>query len=283
MVQPDQITTDSRDSREKEYVLGTADDEIQRLKLQHVVWRPETTAAWQKAKFRRGQTLLDVGCGPGHATMDLADIVGPQGEVIAIDQSQRFLDYLAQTCDDRRIENVRIVNHDLATYDFAGIEADGAWLRWVLAFVPHAERVVERLARAIKPGGRVVIHEYYEYQTWTLIPHSDHHQRFVSAVTDSWRATGGEPNIGVALPALLESTGFDLESVRTLTDVLSPEDQRWSWPLSFVATGTERLVELGYLTAEEAAATRRDMENATRNGSRMVTPGLTEIIARKRD
>lgn len=270
-------------SAEKEYVLGTADDEIQRLKLQHVVWRPEATTAWQTAKFRRGQTLLDVGCGPGHATMDLADIVGPDGQILAIDQSQRFLDFLAQTNRVRRIENVRIVNHDLATYDFAGIEADGAWLRWVLAFVPHPERVVERLAGAIKPGGRVAIHEYYEYETWKFIPRSENHERFVAAVVKSWRATGGEPNIGVALPALLESNGFVVESTRTITNVLSPDDQRWSWPITFVATGTQRMVELGYLTSEEAAATRRDMDTATRTGARMVTPGLAEIIARKRD
>ena len=275
--------TAPRTSAEKEYVLGTADDEIQRLKLQHVVWRPEATAAWQAAKFRRGQTLLDVGCGPGHATMDLADIVGPNGQVIAIDQSQRFLDYLAQTNRARRIENVRVINHDLATYDFAGIEADGAWLRWVLAFVPHLQRVVERLARAIKPGGRIAIHEYYEYETWRFIPRSEDHERFVTAVVDSWRARGGEPNVGAALPALLESNGFELERVRTITDVLSPDSQRWSWPISFVATATERMVELGYLTSEEAAATRRHMDFATRSGARMVTPGLAEIIARKRD
>ena len=266
---------------EKEYVLGTADDEIQRLRLQHVVWRPETTAAWQAAKFRRGQTLLDVGCGPGHATMDLADIVGPNGEVIAIDQSQRFLDYLAQTCRDRRLENVRIINHDLATFDFAGIEADGAWLRWVLAFVPHPERVIERLAHAIRPGGRVVIHEYYAYETWRMIPASASHDRFVRAVIESWRASGGEPNVGTQMPALLESRGFEIERTRTFTDLLSPEDQRWVWPATFVVTGTERLVELGYITNDEATAMRRDMEKATKSGSRMVPPGLTEIIARK--
>lgn len=267
---------------EQEYVLGTADDEIQRLRLQHVVWRPETTAAWQAAKFRRGQTLLDVGCGPGHATMDLADIVGPNGQVIAIDQSQRFLAYLAQTCRDRRVENVRIINHDLATFDFAGIQADGAWLRWVLTFIPRPERVVERLARAIKSGGRVVIHEYYAYEDWRLIPASVNHRRFLDAVVASWRASGGEPNIGAEMPKLLESNGFAIERTRAITDILTPEDQRWAWPATFVATGTQRLVELGYLTTDEAAAARRDMEEATRSGARMVTPSLLEVIARKR-
>ena len=268
---------------DKDYVFGTADDEIQRLKLQHVVWRPETTAAWKAAQFARGQTLLDVGCGPGHATMDLADIVGPKGQIIAIDQSQRFLDYLEQTARDRRIENIRTINHDLATYDFDGIQADGAWLRWVLAFIPHPERVIERLARAIKPGGRVVIHEYYAYETWKLIPPSVAHIHFVEKVITTWRESGGEPNIALQLPAMLESVGFEIIGLRTITEIISPRDHRWNWPATFVVSGTERLVELGHFTRDEANVVRRDFERAAREGSRMVTPGLGEIIARKRD
>ena len=64
---------------EKDYVLGTHDEEIARLGLQHRVWRPRVLDAWRRAGFTLGQTILDVGCGPGHATLDLAEIVGPRG------------------------------------------------------------------------------------------------------------------------------------------------------------------------------------------------------------
>src|SRR5258706_6203782 len=81
-------------SPERDYVLGTHDDEIERLALQHRVWRPRALDAWRRAGFTVGQTLLDVGCGPGMATLDLSEIVGPTGRIVAMDRSRRFLDVL---------------------------------------------------------------------------------------------------------------------------------------------------------------------------------------------
>ena len=65
------------ETRDRDYVLGTHDEEIARLGLQHRVWRPRALDAWTRAGFTQGQTLLDVGCGPGHASVDLAELVGP--------------------------------------------------------------------------------------------------------------------------------------------------------------------------------------------------------------
>ena len=66
-------------STERDYVLGTHDEEIERLGLQHRVWLPRASDAWRRAGFSVGHTLLDVGCGPGWATLDLAGIAGPTG------------------------------------------------------------------------------------------------------------------------------------------------------------------------------------------------------------
>ena len=61
------------------YVLGTRDEEIARLGLQHRAWRSRALAAWRTGEFAPGQTVLDVGCGPGFAALDLAKVVGPDG------------------------------------------------------------------------------------------------------------------------------------------------------------------------------------------------------------
>src|SRR5258708_21651917 len=61
---------------ERDYVLGTHDDEVARLGLQHRVWRARALDAWRRPGFTVGQTLLDIGCGPGLASADLAEIVG---------------------------------------------------------------------------------------------------------------------------------------------------------------------------------------------------------------
>src|SRR5678815_5381538 len=74
-----------------EYVLGTHDAEIVRLEHQHRVWRPAALEAWRRAGLSHGQTVIDLGCGPGFAAVDLAEAVGPTGRVIALDKSSRFL------------------------------------------------------------------------------------------------------------------------------------------------------------------------------------------------
>jgi len=63
-----------------DYLLGTRDDEIARLGLQHRVWRAQMLDGFRRARFAPGQTILDVGAGPGFATADLADTVGPGGK-----------------------------------------------------------------------------------------------------------------------------------------------------------------------------------------------------------
>lgn len=73
------MSDDIRDGADEiEYVLGTDDAELARLGFQHQVWARVTVAAWEHAGFHRGATLLDVGCGPGYATFDLASLVGPR-------------------------------------------------------------------------------------------------------------------------------------------------------------------------------------------------------------
>src|SRR6476661_8517008 len=120
---------------ELEYVLGTADAEIWRLGMQHAVWRSDATHAWRIAGFRPGSTIIDVGCGPGFAALDLAELVGPTGRVHAIDQSARFTAHLDAQAAARGIANIATTTADLDGFEFDGLSADGAWIRWVLAFV----------------------------------------------------------------------------------------------------------------------------------------------------
>lgn len=76
------------------YILGTDKEELHRLGLQHQVWASEAHKGWELAGFTAGQTLLDLGCGPGFCTKELAFIVGATGKVIGIDRSEHFIKFL---------------------------------------------------------------------------------------------------------------------------------------------------------------------------------------------
>src|ERR1044071_806657 len=83
---------------ERDYVLGTHDEELARLGLQHRVWRPVVLDCWQRAGITVGKRVLDIGAGPGYATLDLAEIVGSTGVVVAIERSKNFIRAMKATC-----------------------------------------------------------------------------------------------------------------------------------------------------------------------------------------
>ena len=270
-------------SPEKDYVLGTHDDEIDRLALQHRVWRPRALDAWRRAGFTVGQTLLDIGCGPGMATMDLSEIVGPTGRIVAIDRSRRFLDALESRRAQRGLDNITTFEIDLDEGELPARGVDGAWSRWVFAFVKRPRELLERVGGALKPGGVLVLHEYFDYSTWRVAPRSAEFEEFVRVVMETWRQSGGEPDIGLDLPIWLDELGFETQSLRPIIDVVPASNFVWQWPKSFVQVGLRRLVDLGHVTEERARAISDTF--AAREGSPhslVVTPAVLEIIAVRR-
>jgi SAM-dependent methyltransferase len=270
-------------AQDREYVLGTHDVEVQRLHLQNQVWRGRARRAWQRAGFAAGQTILDLGCGPGFASLDLADLAGPSGRVIAIDQSARFLGVLGEAARDRGHANVTAFELDLDDFDRPLPFADAAWARWVFAFVRDPQRLVARLAAAMPPGGAVAIHEYFDYAAWRVSPPEPDVERFVAAVIHSWRASGGEPDIGLVLPRWLEDSGFAVQPLRTHVDLVAPGSDGWRWLAAFVSSGIDRMTALGALERGGADAMRGALQRAAANPrSLMVTPAVVELIARRR-
>ena len=268
--------------QEKDYVLGTHDEEIARLGLQHRVWRPRALDAWRRAGFTAGHTLLDIGCGPGYASADLAEIVGPSGRVHAVDRSGRFLHALAQTSLQRGLANITMHEVDLNTSPLPEVQVDGAWARWVFAFVAQPRKLLSDAARCVKPGGTIVIHEYFDYSTWRVVPQSAEVEEFVREAMESWRADGGEPDIGLEIPRWLHELGWQVETLHPIIDVVSPDNYVWQWPKTFLQVGIRRLVDLGRIPAQradimQAAFDARDVDPH----ALMFTPGVIEIIAVK--
>ena len=72
-------------SENNAYILGTDAQELHRLGIQHQVWASQAHKGWKLANFRAGQTLLDLGSGPGFCSKELAYLTGKSGKVIAVD------------------------------------------------------------------------------------------------------------------------------------------------------------------------------------------------------
>lgn len=266
-----------------DYVLGTHDAEIDRLELQHGVWRPRAIEAWRRAGIAPGQSVIDLGCGPGFAALDLAEVVGPAGRVIALDRSPRFLDVLRRACAARGLGNVEAREHDLDADELPAVEADAAWSRWVFSFVERPRELLGRAARALRTGGALVAHEYLDYGTWRAAPRDAAVEDFVARVMASWRARGGEPDIGPALLGWMPEVGLELASARVIVEVAAPASPHGVWLQRFAEVGLQRLVELGEVSAAQGAALAGAWAAClARPGVHLITPAVLEIVAIRR-
>lgn len=262
---------------EREYVLGTNDAELARLGFQHQVWSTDTTACWERAGFRRGATILDIGCGPGYATFDLADLVGPDGRIVAVDVSQRFVDHLRQQAAARGVANVETRVEDLAALTQPEASVDGAFARWVMCFLPDPGAVIARVARALRPGGSLAIMDYSYYEAFRVAPPSRAVERVLAVVAESFRAHGGNPNVGMDLPAHLAAAGLEVRGIRPLVRVGRPGTALWEWPRTFFQVFLPTLVAAGTLSAAEHAAFWEAFDAATF----FTSPPMVEVIGVK--
>ena len=278
----DALTMARMTSAERDYVLGTHDAEIARLRFQHQLWRPRVREAWLSAGIGPGQRVLDVGAGPGFATLDLADLVGPLGRVVAVERSRRFLDALRVECGARGLAHVDAHELDLMHDPMPAAGLDAAWCRWVACFVNDPALLLVRIREALRPGATLVIHEYVDYATYRCLPRRPAIEEFVRQVMTSWRANGGEPDVARELPAMLRAQGFRLRHARPLGMAVTPQDPAWQWPAGFVRTNAPRLVELGRVNRDWSDRVLAELDAAEADpGSLFVTPLVLELVAER--
>ncbi len=267
---------------DRDYVLGTHNEELARLGLQHRVWRPVVLDCWQRAGITVGKRVLDVGAGPGYAAVDLAEIVGPTGEVVALERSQNFVRAMEEACRARSLTNVKIHELDLMTGELPRQTYDFSWCRWVMSFVNDPALLIRKLSDVMRKGSVAIFHEYGHYETWHFFPRLPNQEHFREHVIATWRDSGGEPDGAVALSTMLPANGFAIRSARPHLFVVRPTDYMWQWPATFIETYLSRLIEMGRIDEEFAGKVRADLASAEKNpNALMTTPLVLEIIAEK--
>ncbi len=275
----------AKSSREQdaEYVLGTGSDESVRLGLQHRLWSASTHLLWERAGVQPGMTVLDLGCGPGHATMDLAQIVGPTGRVIGIDESAAFLKQLNDQAVSRRYKHVDRILGDVQDLENAlpGHDAsiDVAYARWVFCFLADPEAVIRGLARQVKPGGRVAVQDYFNYERClTLAPRREAFTKVIAAAPQR-RSRGGDTDIMAKLPGMFARHGFRIDHLDVVQRIARPGTTLWHWPNSFWQTFVPRLVESGFITPDERTAFDKAWDDAGRDpASFIMLPPVFELV-----
>jgi SAM-dependent methyltransferase len=175
-----------------------------RLDLLAAVMEPHTAWLLDAVGVATGSRCLDVGCGGGHVTRELARRVGPEGRVIGIDVDQDVISLARVDAQREGLTNVFFEVQDAAALE-AG-DFDLAYSRFLLSHVQSPASVLASIAAAVRPGGAVVL-EDTDFRASFCYPESAAYQRFVQLYRATVSRFGGNADIGPALPALLRSAG----------------------------------------------------------------------------
>jgi ubiquinone/menaquinone biosynthesis C-methylase UbiE len=140
------------------YVLGNSPRELSRLSLQAEILRPITERLLLQAGIRKGLRVLDLGCGAGDVSMLAAELVGPTGSVVGIDQSAAAIDKA-----ESRVSNSghrQISFYVSPVEEFSSDEPfDVVIGRYVLIHQPSPSDFLRAARRHVRPGGVIAFHE----------------------------------------------------------------------------------------------------------------------------
>lgn len=180
------------------YVLRGGDEGAKRLALLARVKWPTTKALLRRAGLRKGMRVLDVGCGGGAVTLQLAHWVGPRGQAVGIDQDERAIELAALEAKRRRLPAVfrssqATDRHEKGSYDLV-------FARFLLTHLPDPEKALMQMVQAAKVGGTVVV-EDIDFPGSFCHPACGAYDRYVDLYQQVSKRRGGDPAIG---PRLLE-------------------------------------------------------------------------------
>src|SRR5437667_2158617 len=120
-----------------------------------------------------------------------------------------YLNYFKQECANRNITNVKFINGIAETAEFPENYFDLIYSRLVIGFVPDADLFIEKLSRALAPGGTIAI-EDYAFNGLFLYPTGGDYEKVSPAVMKFWESEGGDLCIAPRIPAIFKKHGIKL-------------------------------------------------------------------------
>jgi SAM-dependent methyltransferase len=178
------------------YALGRSDAETRRLILQHQLYGPFTRQFLTAAGITAGMKVLDVGSGAGDVALLLADLVGPQGQVIGVDVNTDILQVARSRAQAVGWTTVTFHPGDVMDLDR---DFDAVTGRWVLQYTPDPVALLRRARNWLRPGGIVAFQEIDLSSQPRGYPTGPLHEQVVRWTTPPPGAPGPDPQMGLKL------------------------------------------------------------------------------------
>lgn len=190
-------------------------------------WRTaENSAGYLLGDLKAGQDLLDVGCGPGTITIDLAERVAP-GRVVGIDSSGAVIALADELRKNRGLANVSFSIGDAYALQFDDASFDVVHAHQVLQHLTNPVAALKEMYRVMRPGGIVAVRDG-DYATFGWAPADPRLDRWMEIYRQITKRNGAEANAGRYLLGWVQAAGFAGVKVSSSTWTFAdPESRTW--------------------------------------------------------
>lgn len=237
------------------YIIRGGVEGRERLRVLARAMHPTTAALFDRVGVVPGMSCLDVGCGGGDVTLELARRAAPGGRAVGIDRDSTKIAIAREEAQRDAGLAVEYREGDVLATEFAP-EYDVVYVRFLLTHTTAPEAVAARIAEGLLPGG-VLIVEDIDFSGSFCQPANVAYDRYVELYTDAARPRGADPNIGPRLPQLLIAAGCERIGVNVVQPAgMTPEGHEGDVKLVNPLT----LENIADSAVTERLATRKEIE-----------------------
>ena len=222
----------------------------------------------KKHGVKPGMKVLDIGCGLGFMTQAIANLVGDDGHVVAIDNSQNQVKAAQNRTPNNLKKIIEYSAHDIYDLDKLNQRFDVVYCRFVLHHVHKPRHALAQITKVLKPGGLYIgiegiinyAYSYPEHSAWQPpnLPYE---------VAEGEDRNG---NIGKILPSLIKQVGLDCIESSIFQPSLIKKDVRQLLLNNECLDSKEHQISNGHMTEEEWEAKYKNLKSCIEDNNTLI-------------
>jgi SAM-dependent methyltransferase len=252
-----------------------------RLRVLAAVRRDSTLELFRLAGLRSGMRCVDLGCGSGDVTFEMASLTGPGGSAVGIDMDQAKLELAREVAQQRGLVNVSFELVDVNRWQGAA-EFDFVYSRFLFQHLAHPVDLLRRMWEAVRPGGMLAV-EDSDLEGLFCDPDNDGFKFYVRVVAEVISANGGDPGCARRLVRYFREVGIADPAVRMLQSVNLGGDAK-AMPLLTLEAIADSVVSAGLASASDVESAIGELAAFTTDPESTVSdPRIFQVWAGRTD
>jgi ubiquinone/menaquinone biosynthesis C-methylase UbiE len=249
------------------YVIRGGHEGYNRLLLLARTSWPDTAALFSRAGIRPAMRCMDLGCGGGEVTFEIARLVGPGGSVTGVDMDEVKVGLARRAAVERGVGNAEFLALNVNDWDEPD-SYDVVYSRFLLQHLSEPVNLLRRMWAAVRSGGLLIV-EDADFDGWCCDPPNDGFDFFVRSYAEVIRRRGGDHAAGRKLYRYFLQAGIPAPQLALVQSVfVSGEGKELAW--STLDATREAILSEGLATSSELTAALSSLRQFTNDDTTLI-------------